>query len=242
MGPWRDGFRAMAPLLRAARTVSFSQFAEDQVLARCLAPGRRGRYVDCGAFHPVRFSNTYKLYLKGWQGVTVEPNPEVAAAFRRLRPRDVHVREGVAESPGALRYIGFGNPLLNTFSPRQAEEQRASGHAAVSEIEVPCRPLQAILDEHAAGQPIDLLSVDCEGSDLEVLGSLDWGRSRPTAILVEDFEAQALLMSGGGPSAIERFLRGLGYVPFSQVKYTSFYACPETLRRQAGAVYRVTRP
>ena len=41
--------------------MSFSQEGEDMVLARLFVGKNHGFYVDVGAHHPQRFSNTYKL-------------------------------------------------------------------------------------------------------------------------------------------------------------------------------------
>jgi hypothetical protein len=46
-------------------------------------------YLDIGAHHPTRLSNTYLFYKRGFQGVVVEPDPELMGAIRRVRPRDV---------------------------------------------------------------------------------------------------------------------------------------------------------
>ena len=137
---------AVAPLLRVAKSLSFSQYGEDLLLAVTLLPGRRGRYVDVGAYHPWRASNTYKLYLRGWSGVTIEPNPDVAGLFRRKRPRDIHVVGGVAASRTALTYHRFVEAKLNTFSEEQAQTYVDLGFKPVDTLQVPCRPLQDVLD------------------------------------------------------------------------------------------------
>jgi len=43
---------------------SYSQFGEDRMIEHFTAYSG-GTYVDVGANHPVLYSNTYKLYLKG---------------------------------------------------------------------------------------------------------------------------------------------------------------------------------
>ena len=41
---------------------SWSQEGEDQILRRIFERQKLGFYVDVGAHHPVRFSNTYLFY------------------------------------------------------------------------------------------------------------------------------------------------------------------------------------
>jgi len=47
-----------------------------------MRPQGRGFYVDVGAYQPQSGSNTYKLYLKGWSGITIEPNPDVESSLK----------------------------------------------------------------------------------------------------------------------------------------------------------------
>lgn len=52
-------------------------------------------YVDIGAFHPWRYSNTALLYLKGWRGINIDANPDSIAEFKRERPDDISLVAGV---------------------------------------------------------------------------------------------------------------------------------------------------
>ena len=208
----RDAVPAVKALLRSARSISFSQFGEDLLLAVSLRPRSRGFYVDVGAYHPWNCSNTYKLYLRGWSGLTIEPDPEAARLFQRWRPRDRHLTEAVARNAGTLDYHEFRDRKLNTFSSSVAAYYREVGKPLVSQRPVHCRPLQDIVDEHARDTQIDLLSIDCEGLDYEVLQTVDFERNRPVVILIEDFEEFSLQQRiGGEKSAIRRHLEERGY-------------------------------
>lgn len=167
-------------------SINFSFFAEDKILFK-LQPCAGGFYVDVGAFHPIHGSNTYKLYLKGWRGITIEPNPKIARLFKQLRPSDCHLTIGISSEPGTLTYHEFADPSKNTFDPESAKAA-SSESSEVGRTPIECLPLATILDQHAPGQAIDLLSVDAEGLDLAVLQSLDWTRQRPTVVVVEDYE------------------------------------------------------
>lgn len=232
--------RALGPLLRVAKSVSFSQYAEDLMLGVTLLPNRQGRYVDVGAYHPWRTSNTYKLYLRGWSGITIEPNPEMARLFRRTRPRDVHVVCGVAAEPSELTYYRFGDGKLNTFSEEQARACVERGSPIVDRQSVRCVPLQSILDEHAIG-PIDFLSVDCEGFDLTALKSINFKKNSPTSIIVEDFSAFDKLKAGSGRSEIEQLLRQENYAHVGQVMFSSLYVHLRALRDKPDTAFRLSQ-
>ena len=54
---------------------SFSQEGEDLVLARIFEGKKNGFYVDIGAHHPTRFSNTHYFYRRGWSGINIDAMP-----------------------------------------------------------------------------------------------------------------------------------------------------------------------
>jgi FkbM family methyltransferase len=181
-------------------TLCYSQEGEDMVLASLFFRRvERGFFVDVGAHHPKRFSNTYRFYRQGWRGINIDPNPEAIALFKRQRPRDVSLTLGVASEPGTLTYYMFDEPAVNTLSERQARAvEAASEFRIVDSTAVDVRRLDSILEEHVPpNTPIDLLSVDVEGLDLEVLASNDWARFAPRCIVVEAYgeNVESLLAS-----------------------------------------------
>ena len=54
---------------------SYSQEGEDIVLKRIFGDKKNIFYVDVGAHHPKRFSNTYLLYKKGAKGINIDASP-----------------------------------------------------------------------------------------------------------------------------------------------------------------------
>src|SRR5947209_12924229 len=68
--------------------LSYAQRFEDFHLWRCLGDIGDGFYIDIGAGHPVYDNVSFAFYLAGWRGITVEPNPALAALGRAVRPRD----------------------------------------------------------------------------------------------------------------------------------------------------------
>ena len=169
--------------------LSFAQEGEDLLLEKIFSGQAEGFYVDVGAHHPVKFSNTSRLYQQGWHGLNIDPRPGTQELFDAARPCDINLGVGIDEEEGTLTYIQFNEPALNTFDRALAEErlrQRPGEWRIIAETPVPVRPLAAVLAEHVpAGTVIDLLTIDAEGWDLRVLRSNDWARFRPRVVLVE---------------------------------------------------------
>jgi hypothetical protein len=181
-----------------------------------------GFYVDVGAHHPIRFSNTYLFYRRGWRGVNFDAMPGSMRAFDRLRPRDANLEVGVAEQDCTLVYHSFSEPALNTFSEELAATYAKEPHVKlVGTSKIVCRPLaQLLVDSVPPGTTIDFLSVDVEGLDLPVLRSNDWERFRPRVLLVESLDTPLVALANS-PTAV--FLRAQDYSPVAKTVSTVFF-------------------
>jgi FkbM family methyltransferase len=193
---------------------TYAQEGED-IIAQALLPEANGFYVEVGAFHPVSISNTYLFYRKGWRGIVIDPVPEVVELFRQRRPNDLVVECAVSNEEGERRFdimqVGETNRL-------DGETVSEPAKAPLRSIQVRCRKLASILDEHLpTGKMIDFLSVDTEGHDLNVLQSNDWQRYRPRLVAVEDFLPEA-------ESPVCRFMFQHGYKLMITAKMTRFFA------------------
>ena len=165
---------------------SYSQEGEDLVVDRLLMGRKNGFYVDVGAHHPYRFSNTYFFYRKGWRGIAIDPLPGLKKLFRFRRPRDIFVGMGVSLAPSKLKYFLFNEPALNTFDADLAlNRSKDKSYRLIRKEDIATDSLASILKSVSCPNQIDLLSVDVEGFDLEVLQSNDWNNFIPEIIIVE---------------------------------------------------------
>lgn len=203
---------------------SYSQDGEDAVLDSFFdsKKGHRGFFVDVGAHHPVRFSNTWFFYRRGWCGINIDPTPGSMAPFRWLRRRDINLEIGIGPAAGELKFHCFNEPALNTFDEKlAAERDTGKPYRITKTVAVPIARLADILEKHLPpGQQIDFLTIDVEGLDLAVLESNDWRRFSPEFVLVEDFEFQ---LESPEASAIYRFLKNQGYKMVASLQRTIVY-------------------
>jgi FkbM family methyltransferase len=206
----------------AHATKSYSQEGEDVLLNRVLAEQPEGFYVDVGACHPQRFSNTCLFYQRGWSGINIEPNPDAAGAFRSSRPRDINLCLGISDRPGTLTYYQFDEPALNTMDQDLARwREEHTRYRVVKTLQVPVETLADVLAKYLPPRrTIDFLTVDVEGHDFAVLQSNDWVRFRPRYILTE---ALGKSMEEAISGEIAQFLKGRGYVLFAKTFNTLFF-------------------
>jgi FkbM family methyltransferase len=202
--------------------ISFSQEGEDLIVRRKLAGLDRGFYVDVGAHHPTRFSNTMAFYRRGWSGINIDPNPSAIRLFERDRPRDINVCVGVANAGGNLTFHMFDEPAVSTFDAELANDLvRNSTYRLLERREVQVRRLAEILEETLpANQTIDLMSIDVEGLDLNAMQSNDWRRFRARCLLVE---ARDLDLNRLDKHPLHQFAASVGYRLFAKTVNTLIY-------------------
>ncbi len=167
---------------------SYSQEGEDLILNRILGEKKAGFYIDVGAHHPMRFSNTFFFYKRGWRGINIEARPGSKKLFDKIRSRDINVEVPISSEAKILKYYMFNEPALNGFSEEIVNSRNGlRDYKIIKVIDLHTKTLKRILDIHMnKNQHIDFMTIDVEGLDYDVLLSNDWGKYIPSIILIED--------------------------------------------------------
>jgi FkbM family methyltransferase len=167
---------------------SYSQEGEDMILRRLFEKQINGFYVDVGAHHPKRFSNTYFFYKKGWSGINIDAMPGSMNAFDKFRLRDINIEKPVSDKKQILTYYAFNEPALNGFSQELSQDRvnQDNSYHIIFEKDIETVTLTKILDENLPeNQQIDFLSIDVKGLDFMVLQSNNFEKYKPKVILIE---------------------------------------------------------
>lgn len=191
--------------------LSFGLEGEDLILSKIakFSKSQRGFFVDVGAHHPFRFSNTALFYLHGWRGVNIDPTPGAIERFRKMRPRDINLDVAISEDESVRNFYIYSEAALNGIDCDRSEELAGTGYRLINTIPVRTVPLAKVLKQHLAALPKpNFLTVDAEGHDLEVLRSNDWDRFPFEWVLAE---LQLDDASHLGDSPIATFLDHHGY-------------------------------
>lgn len=188
-GPLCSQFIRLARFLRGGSLVArddfrnltwsgtYSQGQEDQVLDAVFRDQGAGTYIDVGANHPRNGNNTYRLYERGWRGLCLDPLSEFAESYASLRPEDTFLAVAAGREEGVL-------PLhLSDEGDVYASLQASNIHG--SSRDVPVRRLRDLCEAHGIPKAFDVLSLDTEGTEIEVLEGLDLDVYRPRLILAE---------------------------------------------------------
>jgi len=165
--------------------LSYAQRFEDFHLWRALGDVANGFYVDIGAGHPVFDNVSFAFYLAGWRGVTVEPNPALAALARAVRPRDQLYESLCGATAGeATLYLQREFHGLSTTVAEHAQAAEKEVNRSAEAVTLPMTTLTALCEQHAPAS-FEFLKVDVEGAEADVLRGADFSRFRPKIIVVE---------------------------------------------------------
>src|SRR5262245_48621350 len=173
--------------MTSLQSISYSQRFEDFHLLRCFADQSRGFYIDIGAGHPVYDNVSFAFYLRGWRGITFEPNPWLAQLSEAVRPRDERVRALVGATPGetAFYLVEDFHGMSTTIADHALAVEKEFGKKA-QKMTCPVTTLAALCRQHA-NAPIDFLKIDVEGVEIDVIRGGDWRKFRPKVVVLEAF-------------------------------------------------------
>lgn len=164
--------------------LSYSQNLEDYHLSLAFAGQTTGTYVDVGAGHPIADNVSFWFYERGWQGIVVEPQSQLAGLYQRLRPRDILVRSLVGRQCGEIDFHVIDRLHgLSTTLEDYAQKAQAFG-AGYQTVRMPVTTLAKLFEGSPPGS-IDFLKIDVEGAEGDVLFGGDWKRFRPKVIVAE---------------------------------------------------------
>lgn len=191
--------------------------------------GRRGFFVEVGANEPHERSQTFHLEQAGWTGILIEPQPALADSLRKCRTAQVFaVACSSPENAGGSMPLHLAGPLSSLD-----RSGMAPGAEPASSIDVPVRTLDSVLEEAQATAPLDFVSIDVEGHEIEVLRGFTLARWQPRLILLEDHVADLdkhHYLKRAGYRIVRRYENNGWYVP---------NASPEQLR--PGDAWEVAR-
>lgn len=151
----------------------FSSAAGDDAWAarESKSRSRQGVFVELGAGDGATLSNSLAFEEKlGWTGLLIEPVSVLFEKLQRNRPKAKCVNACVSGRAGYRLFAEDGlNSGMSDRNLRESDDDVQLVH---------CRSLGDLIDQHlgAAGSHIDYLSLDTEGTELEILRAFDFQR------------------------------------------------------------------
>ena len=143
-----------------------------------------GFFVEIGVGNGKRISNTYLLEKEfGWRGILVEPNRNLASAIKTTRRAILDQRAVFSKTGLELDFlVDTAEVELSTLVEfKDTDQRQRSGEV----YKVSTITLNDLLACHHAPQKIDYISIDTEGSELEILRAFDFTKYQVSILTVE---------------------------------------------------------
>lgn len=179
-----NGFKAFSILVKEevgrAGLGEFSQRGQDAVAFFANAMILDGYFVEIGAASGVAGSNTFALEQLGWHGLVVEPAQIWHQQLKQSRTCDIDTRAVWNRSGESLEFLEQGE--LSTFVQKKDSDfySRRGRTYFVDTVSV-----DDLFAHWSVPSTVNFLSVDTEGSELEILSCIDFDKYKFNFICVE---------------------------------------------------------
>lgn len=161
-----------------------SQLRQELFVLAVTRGKQNGFFVEFGATNGLTLSNSYVLQKQfGWNGILAEPSPEWHDALWENRNCAIDTRCVWRASGDKLKFVPSGE--LSTLSQFTETEIFKALGTETNEVIVETVSLKDLLDTHKAPEHIDFLSIDTEGSELEILTAYDFSDRKIDIIACE---------------------------------------------------------
>jgi len=144
-----------------------------------------GFFIDIGAYDGITISNTYAFENIGWKGICVEPVQEIYQKLINNRKCDC-VNAAVYSEESELELIqtrGGRSGFIRNMSKSMIKEAEKEG--IINKYTISTISFESLIKKYNI-EYIDFLSIDVEGSEPEVLESIDFNKYKFGLITIEN--------------------------------------------------------
>jgi FkbM family methyltransferase len=200
---------------------SYAQHGEDVIIRQFFPDKHNGVCIDVGAVEGIMMSNSLHFEQDGWFAICCEANPEMYEALKMNRLEAVHGAIGAED----LLEVEFNIVNLTAQGGNETavsavtiDQRLLKQHdflkPEIRKVNVPMFTLDTVLLKYPAITHIDFVSIDTEGTELEVLKGFDIARWQPTLFVIEN---------NYNDPEIENYLKGFGYIKERRLVVNDFY-------------------
>ena len=165
---------------------STAQLFQDLLPLFLLRPKQPGFFVEFGATDGVFLSNTLLLESKfQWNGILAEPAQKFHAGLRANRKAALDFRCVWSETGRQMPFHEAEDGELSTLDGFGETDHHSALRAKGRKYAVESVSLNDLLKSHNAPRKIDYLSMDTEGSELEILKAFDFSAYDVSILTIE---------------------------------------------------------
>ena len=164
---------------------SFSISNVDLVINRIFYNTKKGVYIDIGCNHPIKYNNTYLLYMKGWNGINIDLDDKSINEFNKLRPNDYNISTIVSDKSNEEKEIYFYHErsAINTVNKDLIDSRNEKPKKSIFKK---TKTLNEIIQNSPFGnKKINLITIDIENHEYEALKDFDFKKYNVDVIVTE---------------------------------------------------------
>jgi FkbM family methyltransferase len=179
-----------------------------------------GVCIEIGAVDGHYLSNTLHFELSGWDCLCIEPIPQYFEKLKQTRKKCLNYAISSDEKDKVkFNLITIGHNLSSIsgldLDYRLIETHKKLGlNPIIGEIEVQSKRLDWCIENYFNHEKIDFISIDTEGSELDVLKSFDVNKYNIRLLVIEN---------NYNDSDIENYLNNLGWIKDKRIEVNDFY-------------------
>lgn len=202
----------------------YGQHEEDRIIRAVFDNEGKdsGFYVEVGAFDGDLFSNTKHFEDAGWMGICIEPDKTTFKKLQANRPSAICVNAACVAEPGMgdVTFYRESKVVLSGLAPDEEKVKRiyegeGQQFKGFRKTTVPSTTLNEVLHEHLPeGGTVDFVTIDTEGTELDVMRGFDLGQWVPRLVMLE-VETD--------PTPYDEYMSRMGYVKAKVVANNIIY-------------------
>lgn len=172
----------------------YSQLGQDKFIDEFFSQKSEGFFVDIGAHDPIEGSNSYFFEnQRNWSGICIEPQINLFEKIKEKRKcmclnYAVSNKNGVSEFYTIDGYSNALSGLRENYDKKHVdriEREINSQGGKINKSYVLTKKLQDIFDECGIKE-VDFCSIDTEGSELNIIQSIDLNRTNIKLFCIEN--------------------------------------------------------
>lgn len=155
---------------------TYSQLNQDVDVIKFYKNKENGFFIEIGANDGINLSNTYLLEKNyNWKGICVEPIPDIFNKLKNNRPNSICVNKAIySYSDMILKFNIASCDLLSGIVEHINCHKSSLNNGKI--IDVQTISINDLLDNNNAPNFIDYLSIDTEGSEFEILKTINYDK------------------------------------------------------------------
>jgi len=201
----------------------YGQFGEEEIIENYFGNNYIGGCIDIGATTGIDNSNSKYFEDKGWYSLCIEPNPNFYNQLKNNRLNTVNCAIAEYTGDAVFNIVNMGDYTghEDAISALKIDKQLLKKHLkagykpTITPIIVQTMTLNDCIEKYYKYDTIDFISIDTEGTELDVLIGFSIEKWKPRLMIIEN---------NFSSDTIENYLKIYGYKKIYRLGINDFYA------------------